>query len=222
MRRTAESRIGERFGRLVVQGVRRVRGGNGRVYPAAACLCDCGREKVVRVENLINRAGSKSCGCLQREVTARRCRRHGASCRGKVSREYRIWSQMIARCTNPQHVGFADYGGRGVAVCQRWRDFANFAADMGAAPSTGHTIERDEVNGNYEPGNCRWLPARLQAKNTRRVRRIVFRGETLILTDWAIRFGVGVGVLSRLIGKVGEVAAMESLAGSVRPWAVGQ
>ena len=90
---------------------------------------------------------------------------HGL-CRGDSLRTYRIWINMIARCTNPNDGSFAYYGGRGITVCDRWHDVATFISDMGLVPD-GYSIERHDVNGNYEPFNCSWIPKGTQSANRR-------------------------------------------------------
>ncbi len=82
--------------------------------------------------------------------------------------EYRAWVDLIARCENPKHPRFADYGGRGVLVCPRWRSsFAAFLADIGPRPAPRLSIDRIDNDGNYEPGNCRWATTKVQAANKR-------------------------------------------------------
>jgi hypothetical protein len=94
--------------------------------------------------------------------------KHGHACRHPRSSEYNCWGSMIARCTNPNDPGWKNYGGRGIRVCERWRNsFENFLADMGLKPSPGLSIERVENDGNYEPGNCRWATRKEQRANQR-------------------------------------------------------
>lgn len=101
--------------------------------------------------------------------------------------ERAIWIGMIRRCGDSGHVGFRDYGGRGISVCESWREsFAAFLADMGPRPSPKHSIDRFPNNdGNYEPGNCRWATYTQQARNTRANRIVTWRGETHCISEWA-------------------------------------
>ncbi len=104
--------------------------------------------------------------------------------------EYRTWGRMRSRCNNPRTLDWPLYGGRGIAVCARWDSFANFLDDMGERPA-GHSIDRIDGDGNYEPDNCRWATAKEQARNWKtRNRRLTFGGETLLLVEWAERIGL--------------------------------
>ena len=118
---------------------------------------------------------------------------------GTRSAEYIAWANMIQRCTDPHATRFAEYGGRGVTVCERWMMFDNFLADMGPKPGPEYSIERIDNAGNYEPGNCRWATIREQTRNRRSNVRIEFGGVTRVLTDWAAELGIDPGTLqSRL------------------------
>src|SRR5690606_36633953 len=127
------------------------------------CLCDCGNEKSVRADSLVS-GRILSCGCYHKEAVSQRTRTHGLS----NTLEYHIWENMIQRCTNPNHLAFGYYGGRGITVCDRWRnDFTAFINDMGPRPSNCYSVDRIDVNKGYEPGNCRWATRETQMRNTR-------------------------------------------------------
>lgn len=159
---------GDRFGRLVVTGPARRIDKHTRI----PCVCDCGR-RVSPEEHNLRHGRTKSCGCLGKET--RQAVRHGYACNGRIASEHKIWR-----------------GGRGIRVCGRWEKFENFIADMGRRPSLRHTIDRLDNSRGYAPGNCRWATRREQARNTSRNRYLRFRGERLIITDWARRIGIPV------------------------------
>lgn len=147
---------GQRFGRLRVIE----RAGSRRNQSLWRCLCDCGATHVTAGVYL--RSGnSSSCGCIRRE----RNLVHGDACQRARTPEWRIWRGMRQRCRD---VSEKNYGGRGIRVCERWESFANFLADMGRRPSSRHSLDRIDNDGNYEPGNCRWATQKTQTQNTRR------------------------------------------------------
>ena len=185
---------GQRFGRLVAE--RRVIRRPGRAW--WFCRCDCGKTIVMSTTHL--RSGhTQSCGCLRREVLRRGSHHHpllhGYARVGAEHELYRIWLQMIGRCTRPTHLAFRWYGARGVQVCERWRDFPSFLADVGERPSRRHSIERIDNNGHYEPGNVRWATRMEQMNNTRAVRWLTANGVRASLTVWALRLQVSRGKL---------------------------
>ena len=104
---------------------------------------------------------------------------------------------MKARCTNANNKSFKNYGGRGITVCERWRKFENFIADMGRRPSSAHTIERKNNDQGYRPDNCVWVPRSEQSGNRRNSRRITARGETLTVAEWSRRTGLNYTTIQR-------------------------
>lgn len=158
---------GRRFGRIVVTGFDRSVGPRKRKY--FHCVCDCGKNKSVRGDYLTG-GYVLSCGCLRVErataASAAVCRTHGFT----RTKTYRVWAGMLQRCTNKNHPRYPGWGGRGISVCSRWRDFRNFLEDMGVCPPD-LSIDRIDNDGNYEPGNCRWADAITQRNNRRDTKR---------------------------------------------------
>lgn len=149
-----------------------------------SCRCTCGKTKVVQLNNLRN-GTSLSCGCLRGEQAAKRETIHGQASVKSETTEYRIWKGIITRCTNPNRPEYPRYGGRGIKVCDRWRTFANFFADMGRRPSKKHSLDRIDNDGDYQPSNCRWATASEQGLNTRRTIFLEHKGKRLSLAEWA-------------------------------------
>lgn len=116
--------------------------------------------------------------------------KHGCARRGKATPEYRAWADMLARCRNPRHAAFSNYGGRGIEVCPAWSGFGSFLADLGPRPSSAYSIERIDNDGPYSPKNCHWALDSEQRRNHRRNRVLTVNGESLCVADWAARLGV--------------------------------
>lgn len=178
---------GKKFGRWIVLGYA---GRDGHDKHSWACECACGvcghvEDSALKVGN------SKSCGCAQREAASaagEATRTHGMS---KSAPEYYVWCSMKQRCLNPNVINWPDYGGRGITVCDRWRDsFEAFFADMGPRPSPQHSIDRIDPNGNYEPKNVRWADPKTQAQNKRCALEIMIDGASIPLADAASNAGL--------------------------------
>lgn len=174
-------RVGERYGRLIVLE-------NHHPKDEVLCICDCGKLKIARATNVYH-GGTKSCGCLFNEGNNRK---HG----GKSTRLYLIWKAMRERCNTPSCKGYKNYGGRGISVCEEWGNFVVFKE---WAISNGYndklSLDRINVNGNYEPNNCRWATSKEQANNKRNNHLITYLGETKTMTEWAETTGIKVATI---------------------------
>lgn len=156
---------GKRFGRLLVMEYLGPYKANPNSEPKSLwrCQCDCGNTTNV-VRGSLTSGLTKSCGCYSLEVTSRCNRTHGKS----GSEIYRAWAHAIGRCHNKNDSMWKNYGGRGIKVCKEWRaSFELFADHIGDKPSSLHTLDRINNDGNYEPGNVRWATRTQQANNKR-------------------------------------------------------
>jgi hypothetical protein len=128
--------------------------------------------------------------------------KHGANRCHQRTPEYRAWSHMIERCTNPKSKGFINYGGRGITICDKWRNnFEAFFSNMGPRPYPEYTIERINNNGNYEPGNCKWATRQEQSENRRNVKKIELQGINRTISEWSRIFGINDETVRRRIKK---------------------
>lgn len=199
----APSLVGERFGRLVAREC--VESSGPPSEHRYRCDCDCGASTTVVARSLTT-GHTSSCGCLHTK--------HGAAPRGRVTRTYRSWQLMIARCYRPEAERYPLYGGRGITVCDRWRGehgFEHFLADMGERPA-GLTLDRKDTDGNYEPENCQWADATVQARN-RRTTKLTIETAREILRR--LNSGETAAAIARSLG-VGRTAVRDVRSG--RTW----
>lgn len=195
---------GQRFNRLIIVEYAGRTGKKGdHVY---RCVCDCMNEITTR-GYCLTMGDTKSCGCLLKQAQKRLVqsnRIHDMS----WSREWRIWSGIKTRCTNPKRRSYKDYGGRGILMCDRWANgedgltgFECFLKDIGLRPTPKHSVERVDNDGNYEPENCKWIPRSEQVRNTRVTVRLAHEGITRTAMEWSAITGVTAREITRRMGR---------------------
>jgi hypothetical protein len=193
-----DAEVGKRYGMLVlVEKVMAVMSGNSR--QAFVCRCDCGAIKTVSTRHLVT-GQVKSCGCYKSKSAKERGTKHGMS----ETSLYKTWLSMRGRCHRPTEQSYKDYGGRGISVCDEWRnDFQAFAAYVGVKPSQLHSLDRIDNNGNYEPGNVKWSTRVEQATNRRSSTAVEFNGQVKTLTEWSELTGINRYTISERIRSMG-------------------
>lgn len=186
--------IGEVYGRLtVLRDAGTVRSAKGRAR-MLVCLCSCGEETIARLSDLRS-GGSKSCGCLRRELKSARDEAQRKNCFSHQP-EYGSWAAMMNRCYNPAFQHYRYYGGRGITVCDSWKNsFQEFLRQMGPRPSNVHTLGRINNDGNYDSENVVWETRIEQMNNTRGNRLVTHLGETMTVAQWAKRIGIPAQIL---------------------------
>jgi hypothetical protein len=174
---------GTKFGRLTV--IEEAAPAN-RGQRQLACQCKCGDKKTAKLSHLTSGAIS-SCGCLRKELTAKRSTKHGEARRGAKSPEWQIWTGITKRCLSPTNLQYRYYGARGISICRRWRKFELFIMDVkkeiGRRPSN-RSLDRINNNRGYEPGNIRWATRMEQSRNRRNNILITINSTTRTLSEW--------------------------------------
>lgn len=188
----SEDRVGQKFNRLLCTGLT---GRTARGIRLATFLCDCGKGHEAPLSAVVS-GNTKSCGCLTKEILDARNHKHGMA----GSKVYKIWADMVARCRRPSHKKYADYGGRGITVCDRWLKFENFFADMGDRPD-GRSLDRVNNSKGYSPENCAWRTISEQNSNKRNNRYVEAFGINLPISWWGQLIGVGSSHLNKLLKK---------------------
>ena len=185
---------GQRFGRLIVikeNGTTK----NGDIR--WLCRCDCGNEKTITGSKL--RSGhTQSCGCLQRETIRKIRTKHNMS----SASLYSIWGNMKERCYRKTNNRYYRYGARGITVCDEWHDFANFsewAFDNGY--EEGLSIDRIDIDKNYEPGNCRWIPLSEQMQNRSNTHWVEYNNEKICMSEFSRRIGISLSMVYKRLKK---------------------
>lgn len=169
---------GLKFGRLTV--IRRD-GSDNSNHATWLCRCECGNEVIVSAYSLKS-GNTNSCGCYQKDKAREAKTTHGLA----YSKLYTIWFNMKQRCSNSKTTHYCYYGGRGITYCQEWEDFKPFNDwAMNNGYKEGLSIDRIDVNGNYEPSNCRWATTEEQANNMRTNRLLTYNGETHNMKQWS-------------------------------------
>lgn len=157
------------------------------------CVCVCGNSTKQSTEVLMG-GDVRSCGCLKKEITSKIFTTHGLS----KTKEYGAWLSIKKRCYTKSTDRYYAYGARGITVCDRWlNSFENFVKDVGMAPSNKHSVDRIDVNKNYEPGNVKWSTDIEQANNKRNNHYVTFSGKTQSLSAWAKELGLPYGMIQR-------------------------
>lgn len=190
----AHDLAGKKFGRLTV--IERYAKNTKQEKPQWICKCDCGNEHIVPSASLVS-GDTRSCGCLSKET--KRTYKHGMT----HSKLYSVWRNMIDRCYREKNHAYKDYGGRGIYVCDEWRnDFKAFYDwAIKAGYGEGLSIDRSDNNGPYSPENCRWETPLEQANNRRANRLITFQGETKSLTQWSREYGHNYAMVQRRLNR---------------------
>ena len=179
---------GKRFGKLVALKLDHIDiKSNGTVH-YWLCQCDCGNSKVIRKVDMM-RGKIQSCGCFLKESVQERAIKHNYF----NTKPYHVWHDIKQRCLNPNNKAYKNYGARGITICKEWenpKNFCEWAFNNGY--KEGLSIDRIDVNGNYEPSNCRWVDMETQQRNKRTNNLLTIKDITHCITDWSNILGVSI------------------------------
>lgn len=180
----------------------------GKKIPYWICECECGTEKVLSSKD-VSSGHTKSCGCLQKERASKANKTHGET----GTQLYRAWENMKKRCTNPKSERFKTYGARGIKVCDDWLEYTNFSKWAKAnGYKEGLTIDRIDVDKNYEPQNCQWIPMEEQATNRTTTILIEIGGETYLVSELAEKYNLTADTIYKRLENGDEGQDL------IRPW----
>lgn len=196
--------VGQKFHKILITGV------THKVFYCSKKVvvvylkytCDCGKKSKIEYNTFLKRE-NHSCGCIRREA-----RTHGATCGNysarKIPPEYRLWANIKNRCYNVKYAGYKDYGGRGIRVCDEWRNsFESFYKYIGNRPSASHSLDRINNDGNYEPGNVRWATRKEQNNNTRITKYVNVGGKKVPYSEAELILNLRRGTLTSRINNMG-------------------
>jgi len=170
--------VGLKFGRWTVLGLSTESSTRTHKFD---CVCSCGTQKTIAKSSLV-KGSSKSCGCLMLENAGKQVKTHGMV----GTPEYYVWANMLARCRNPNSQYWANYGGRGISICDEWLNSVEcFINDMGMRPDKTYSIDRIDNNKGYYKENCRWATKKEQCQNQRTNRNIEYNGDIKCVAEWA-------------------------------------
>ena len=203
---TFDDLTGKRFGKLVVlERVEDHISSGGYRYPKWKCVCDCGNEVDVISKRLKSNT-TKSCGCYRREVASLlEHETHGDSANPEYKNLYNVWRGMRRRCTTPTHKSYHHYGGRGIVICKEWDEYENFKVwALNNGYRSGLSIDRINVDGDYEPSNCRWVTQKEQNNNRRNNHYVTYQGRTQTATEWAEELGIESGEFLRELNRFND------------------
>jgi len=187
---------GMTYGRLTVVGYSHTNK-SGKTF--WKCKCECGKETVTSSDKL-RRGVTRSCGCLRKELYGKAQTTHGMT----KTKLYVIWSNMRSRCMYRKNSMYHNYGGRGISLCEDWKNFDSFRkwAEKNGYKE-GLSIERIDVNGNYEPKNCTWIPKSKQLLNQRRSHLVTAFGKTQTIKEWSDESGIKYDTIERRLNSYG-------------------